>query len=75
MDRGQIPDLPPVLLLVPVNEPRLNQYLVFTQAIERKFVVLVLSDTVEYVRFILNFDGFENRFAQIVADGLTITTH
>jgi hypothetical protein len=62
-------------LLMPVNQSRFNQNFIFTQTVERKFIVFVLSDTVEYIRLILDFDGFENRLTQIIADGMTITTH
>ncbi len=62
-------------VLVPVDQSWLNQYFILAQTVERKLVIYICCDTVEYIGVVLHLDGFKNRFAQIVTDCVTILTH
>jgi len=60
---------------MPVDQSRFNQYFIFTESVQWKAVVFVTSDAVEYIGFVLDFDGFKYRLTQVVADGMTTMAH
>jgi hypothetical protein len=58
-----------------VNQSGFNQYFIFTETVQWESVVFVTGDAVEYIGFILDFNGFKDRLTQVVADSVTTMAH